>query len=145
LQDVFSQDRWRDLADLYVKTHDTLLSVPATPLLHIALSAGLSALKTPSCHSHNPEDSIPSVSQMSNTVCPICSTELNELARPVPYALHTTSHVDPETVMLPNDRVYGLRRLKEFGHKAGVPSGRVKCLTTGEVYHDDDLKKVFIL
>uniref|UniRef100_A0A8H7K342 CTLH domain-containing protein n=1 Tax=Bionectria ochroleuca TaxID=29856 RepID=A0A8H7K342_BIOOC len=42
--------RWTELADLFTTTHNQLLSLPSVPLLHIALSSGLSALKTPACH-----------------------------------------------------------------------------------------------
>ncbi len=47
-QDLYSESRWDELAKLFVETHNSLLSLPSAPLLHIALSAGLSALKTPS-------------------------------------------------------------------------------------------------
>ncbi|KAJ9623694.1 GID complex subunit containing RING finger motif [Taxawa tesnikishii (nom. ined.)] len=48
---MYAPSRWDFLADLFVKTHHEIFSLPPKPLLHIALSAGLSALKTPSCHS----------------------------------------------------------------------------------------------
>lgn len=124
------------------------------PLLHIALSAGLSALKTPSCHSSHPLStpsptsiSPTSASSLTTTVCPICSTELNDLARNVPYAHHTTSHVESDLVLLPNGCVYGLQRLEEYSRKAGVEKGWVRDLRGGgggELYKVEDLKKVYI-
>jgi macrophage erythroblast attacher len=143
---LYSQDRWKDIAELFMLTHNNLLSLPSVPLLHIALSAGLSALKTPSCHSsHVSSSGSPaSTSSMSSSVCPICSTELNDLARNVPYALHTKSHVDPDAVLLPNGRVYGKSKLEEYSRKAGLPDGEFKDLRTGEVFSADLIKKVYI-
>src|SRR6266487_3046781 len=92
---MYSHDRWQQLSDLFIRIHHELLSLSSRPLLQIALSAGLSALKTPSCHSayasssSNPHSS-------TTSVCPICSTELNELARPMPYAHHTKSCEESE-------------------------------------------------
>ena len=48
-KDLYSPSRWTHLAKTFVNTHHTLFSIPHGPLLHVALSAGLSALKTPSC------------------------------------------------------------------------------------------------
>lgn len=81
---LYSPSRWETLADLFTQAHNTLLSLPRIPLLHMALSSGLSALKTPACHSSHPASAAaPSHStslSLATSVCPICSTELNELA-----------------------------------------------------------------
>ncbi|KAI0388999.1 CTLH/CRA C-terminal to lish motif domain-containing protein [Xylariaceae sp. FL0594] len=140
--------RWEMLADLFTRTHNTLLSLPSIPVLHIALASGLSALKTPACHSIHPDSAAApshhtSLSLAMN-VCPICSTELNELARSVPHALHTISHVEPDLLLLPNGRAYSKARLQEYAKKAGLLDGQVKDLRTGEVYGEERLRKVFI-
>ncbi|KAJ5888904.1 hypothetical protein N7495_008945 [Penicillium taxi] len=142
---LFSVDRWNSLADLFIRTHHELLSLPSQPLLHIALSAGLSALKTPLCHSAYTSSS--SNSQSTTTsVCPICSTELNELARKMPYAHHSKSYVENDPIVLPNGRVYGKARLLEISKNLGsVDPGRVKDPTTGEVFSEGDMKKVYIM
>lgn len=144
--DLYSPTRWSQLADLFVKTHNSLLALPRAPLLHVALSSGLSALKTPACHgSHATSSSQPSHSaSLTSSVCPICSTELNELARNVPYAHHSKSHVEHDLMLLPNSRVYGMARLEEYAAKTNLPSGLVKDLVTGDVYPVEELKKVFI-
>lgn len=147
IQELFSQSRWNDLANIFTQTHYALLALPSVPLLHIALSAGLSALKNPSCHSaHLSSSATPSASaSITTSVCPICSTELNELARKVPYANHTVSHVEPDAVVLPNNRVYGLKSLEEYSLKSGLHvEGKVKDLTTGEVFSLTEVKKIFI-
>ena len=125
---LFSASRWPHLAHLFVETHHTLLSLPVQPLLHVALSAGLSALKTPACHSqYNPaSSSTPGHARIAATtsLCPICSMELNDLARNVPYAHHTTSSVEPDPVVLPNDRIYGRGEVGRTTKKAGNGRGR---------------------
>lgn len=146
--ELYSQSRWGTLSTLFMQTHNNLLSLPSVPLLHIALSAGLSALKTPSCHSsHNTVStsiSPTSSSSLTTSVCPICSTELNDLARNVPYAHHTKSHVESDLVLLPNGCVYGLQRLEEYSRKAGLDPGLVKDLRNGEVFEVERVKKVYI-
>ncbi|PQE32069.1 negative regulation of gluconeogenesis protein [Rutstroemia sp. NJR-2017a WRK4] len=143
--ELYSPKRWEDLAKLFTETHNNLLGLPSIPLLHIALSAGLSALKTPTCHSsHISSISPTSCSSLTTSVCPICSTELNDLARNVPYAHHTKSHVESDLVLLPNQYVYGLERLVEHSRKAGLEDGCIKDLRTGEVFSREDCKKVYI-
>ncbi|KAJ5293347.1 uncharacterized protein N7443_009300 [Penicillium atrosanguineum] len=142
---LFSPDRWKYLSDLFVQTHHELLSLPSQPLLHIALSAGLSALKTPLCHSAYTSSSSNSQST-STSVCPICSTELNELARKMPYAHHSKSYVEGDAIVLPNGRVYGKSRLLEISKNVGsVETGHVKDPTTGEVFNENEMKKVYIM
>lgn len=148
--DLYSDDRWRVLADLFTTTHNNLLSLPSIPLLHVALSSGLSALKTPACHStHHPASTAAPPSHatslsLATSVCPICSTELNELARNVPYAFHSKSHVEHDLLLLPNNRAYGKARLEDYARKAGLPETQVKDLRTGEVFGVDKLEKVYI-
>ncbi|KUI60127.1 Protein FYV10 [Cytospora mali] len=145
-QAMYDPSRWARLADLFTEKHNALLGLPSFPLLHIALQSGLSALKTPACHSsHASSSSTPSHhTSLTSSVCPICSTELNELARNVPYAHHTQSHVEPDLLLLPNGRVYGQQKLEGYARKAGLPAGKVKDLRTGEVYSAEKLKKVYI-
>ena len=140
---MYSETRWDDLAKLFVNTHHELFSLPARPLLHIALSAGLSALKTPSCHSKH-ASSTANASSTTTSVCPICSTELNDLARNLPYAHHTKSYVESDPVVLPNGRVYGRDRLLEMSAKVGLDAGQVKDPTTSVIYPASEVRKVYI-
>jgi macrophage erythroblast attacher len=149
-QRLYSENRWNDLAELFVKTHSSLYSLPTRPLLHIALSAGLSALKTPTCHAphlvthSNSADKSERSGSSALNVCPICSTELKYLARGLPYAHHTKSHVDPDAMVLPNNRVYGRERLFSLATNIGVPAGKVRDPVTGETFDETTLRKVFI-
>jgi macrophage erythroblast attacher len=183
---LFSPDRWAILADAFLETHHALFSLPSRPLLHIALTAGLSALKTPACHSRfvspssglggmaspahgldrsdvdadsdgemgSAEDgqdsdtmvTIPSaVASLSTPVCPICSTELNRLARNVPYAHHTKSNVENDPVVLPNGRIYGRERLEKLNEKLGTPEGLVRDpVEPDRVFEWSQVEKVYI-
>lgn len=81
-------------------------------------------------------------------MCPICSTELNELARNVPYAHHTKSIVENDPVVLPNGRIYGSDRLKAFNKKVGTEAGWVKDPVgglNGDAWRDSEVRKVYIL
>jgi macrophage erythroblast attacher len=94
--------------------------------------------------------------------------ELNDLARNVPYAHHTTSSVESDPVVLPNGRIYGREKLEELQRKlvmAGVggvsesgtgegvnahelqigKEGQVRDPTTGETFSWDQVKKVYIM
>jgi len=161
---LFAPSRWHYLSNLFIETHHTLLALPVQPLLHVALSAGLSALKTPACHSaYNPaSSSTPGHARIATntSLCPICSMELNDLARNVPYAHHTTSSVEPDPVVLPNGRIYGRERLEELQRKlamAGLSGdvgindlqigkeGEVRDPTTGESFTWDEVRKVYIM
>ncbi|EWY86950.1 hypothetical protein FOYG_11274 [Fusarium oxysporum NRRL 32931] len=153
--DLYKPSRWADLANLFTTTHNQLLALPAVPLLHVALSSGLSALKTPACHTdpmhssdspsaQSTSDIAAAASTLGHGVCPICSTELNELARNVPYAHHTQSHVEHDLRLLPNGSVYGRDRLEIQARKNNLPSDQVKDLRTGDIFPVELLKKVYI-
>ncbi|CAO2649284.1 Nn.00g066690.m01.CDS01 [Neocucurbitaria sp. VM-36] len=144
---LYSPSRWNQLATLFLSTHHNLYSLPPRPLLHIALSAGLSALKTPACHSAYTSSSA-NASSSSTTVCPICSTELNELARNVPYAHHTKSIVENDPVVLPNGRIYGSERLRLFNEKVGTEKGWVRdpiSGVVGEKWMESEVRKVYVM
>ena len=80
-------------------------------------------------------------------VCPICSTELNELARNVPYAHHTKSYMEEDPVVLPNGRVFGRERLERLNEKVGTRGGMVRDPTEGaegKEWKWEEVGKVFI-
>ncbi|KAF1935802.1 protein FYV10 [Clathrospora elynae] len=144
---LYSPLRWTYLADIFISTHHNLYSLPSRPLLHIALSAGLSALKTPACHSAYTSSSA-NASSSTTSVCPICSTELNELARNVPYAHHTKSIVEDAPVVLPNGRIYGSEKLRMFNEKVGTEAGWIRDPVgglTGEKWKDSEVRKVYVM
>jgi len=145
---LYSRARYSSLAARFIRTHHALFALPAAPLLHIALSAGLSALKTPACHSVHVV-STGGGPTIPAAMCPICAPELNELARHVPYAHHTKSFVEEDAVVLPNGRVFGRQRLRTLNEKLGVPPGRVRdpmMVGSAEAVEWDEsvVKKVYI-
>jgi macrophage erythroblast attacher len=141
---MYTEESWQKLAASFVLAHHTLYNVPAAPLLHIALSAGLSALKTPSCYSNIPRPPINFFSDIPTSLCPICSPELNALARDVPYAQHVRNIVD-DPVALPNGRVYSQANLETWGHKHGVDPGRVRDPLTHDEWDLSALRKVYVM
>lgn len=65
----------------------------------------------------------------------------------MPYAHHTKSHVEQDPVVLPNGRVYGRERLMASSKGTagiGLDDGMVKDPTTGEVFREAEVRKVFI-
>jgi macrophage erythroblast attacher len=144
---MYSPARYIHLRNLFLSTHHVLLSLPTEPLLHIALRAGLSALKTPACHSVN---ALRPSALTGAPVCPICSTELNELAKNVPYAHHTTSSLEDDPVALPTGRVMGRERLRVLNEKIGTKKGLMRDPTNldaeKEGWQDDErnILKVYI-
>ncbi|KAF4589755.1 negative regulation of gluconeogenesis [Ophiocordyceps camponoti-floridani] len=118
--DLYKPSRWLELADLFTTAHNNLLSLP-------------------------PDDaSTASASILGHGVCPICSTELNELARNVPYAHHTQSHVEYDLVLLPDGIVCSSQRLKDQAKKAGLSEDLVKDPRSGEIHPLKDLKRVYV-
>ncbi|KAI9653375.1 MAG: GID complex subunit containing RING finger motif [Alyxoria varia] len=154
----FSPDRWRHLSALFLRNYQQLISLPRQSPLHCALSAGLSALKTPSCHSEHPATWGDRPATYGTSVCPICSEELNYLALKVPYAHHSQSNIETDPVMLPNGRVYGMERLLRFQEmRTGDQSGKqFKVSADGELegwfvdpidkeaYLGREIQKVFV-
>lgn len=67
------------------------------------------------------------------------------MARHMPYAHHTKSSVESDPIVLPNGRVYGRQRLLDMDKKAGfVAPGKVRDPTTGDVFGEKEMKKVYI-
>src|ERR1700761_3503942 len=132
---MYSRTRYDDLATQFLKTHHELFALPAQPLLHIALSAVLSALTTPAYHSLH---ALQPSTLTGAPVCPICSTELNDLARNVPYAHHTKSFMEEDPVVLPNGRVFGRERLRMLNEKLGTRKSKIRDPTdVGAVEWDE--------
>ncbi|KAK9461426.1 CTLH/CRA C-terminal to lish motif domain-containing protein [Lipomyces oligophaga] len=140
-KDLFSLSRWNYLADLFVTTYYSMYGLTKPSLLQITLSAGLSALKTPSCKTG--DQSVKIFAGYKVPLCPICSPELGELAKPLPYAHHVRSFVAPDPVMLPNGRIFGKEALLAAAKKAGLQSGRIIDPSTGDEWDESALHRVF--
>ena len=80
-----------------------------------------------------------------SAACPICSTELNDLARDLPCANHLKSQIDSDLILLPNGIAYSKEKLDDYARKSGLdPDVTVRDLRTGHVYKTDDTTKVYI-
>ncbi len=79
----------------------------------------------------------------SASVCPIWSTRASTpLARNVPYAQHSKSHVENDSVSAAQQP--GLRQgpaRREVRRHGGLAAGQVKDLVTGETYRWEDLRR----
>ena len=117
LQRLYSDQRWCLLTQAFRRAIYTLHSLPHLPLLHYALSAGLTALKLPACITEEPHPSQPShlselpfsssnamlsssdlrsdsPSKVPNPDCPVCDTAcLGVLAHEVPFSHHANSTI----------------------------------------------------
>lgn len=140
------------LANLFTQTHQDLYNIPPISPFEVALSAGLSALKTPTCYNEHDKH----LSRCLSTTCPICSPEFNDLARGVPFAHSVRSHLvdvisgdamDDENVpiVLPSGRVYGARSLQTWNDQNGTPENHVQDPQTGESFPTRSLRKAFVL
>lgn len=160
----YSSARWEMLADMFIKTHHELYSIPETPLLFSALAAGLSALKLPACYRKTPTPTATNGGKLQGNLvggnnfllCPVCEPRLNQIAKEVPFA-HAlrSSIIDPlrgtklggnnEPTVLPNGRVYGSESLSAWNDKAGTPPDRVRDPITGEDFPSSGVRKVYVL
>jgi macrophage erythroblast attacher len=106
--DLFSNARWEQLIAQFRQDNFALNALTAQPLLKMALQAGLSALKTPTCYQM----------ENKNVHCPVCDTNvLGPLADHLPYAHQVNSvsvcrisgaimNEDNPPMVLPNGQVY---------------------------------------
>ncbi|XP_022080728.1 macrophage erythroblast attacher-like [Acanthaster planci] len=142
-KELLDGHRWQQIVDQFREENYKLYQLNITPVLTVSLEAGLAAMKTPHCYSDNNK----------NADCPVCSKNLNELARNLPYAHCAQSrlvcsisgnimneHNPP--MMLPNGYVYGECALKNM---AAVNNGVVTCPKTKEKFTFDQVEKVFIM
>nr|XP_054766274.1 E3 ubiquitin-protein transferase MAEA-like [Lytechinus pictus] len=129
-KELFDDLRWQKLVGQFREENYKLFQFNTTPVLTLTLEAGLAAMKTPQCYTDHAK----------NADCPVCSKNLNELAKSLPFAHCAQSrlvcsmsgqvmneHNPP--MMLPNGYVYGEKI----------------CPKTKKVYSMDELEKVFIM
>ncbi|KAF7729140.1 GID complex subunit containing RING finger motif [Apophysomyces ossiformis] len=142
-KDLYDNGRWFELITQFRADNYALCSLTSHPLLSITLQAGLSALKTPQCYQHDNR----------NVNCPVCdTTTLGKLAEKLPLSHHVNSTIvcrisgkimneDNPPMLLPNGRVYSYSVLHDLALKNG---GEITCPRTGDTFHINDIKKVFI-
>ncbi|XP_072026731.1 E3 ubiquitin-protein transferase MAEA-like [Amphiura filiformis] len=142
-REMLDGNRWQHLVDQFREENYKLYQLNSTPVLTLTLEAGLASMKTPHCYNEITK----------NADCPVCSKNLNELARNLPFAHCAQSrlvcsisgqimneHNPP--MMLPNGFVYGEGSLTVM---AAENDGKVVCPKTKDEYALDQLDKVFIM
>lgn len=167
--ELYSNERWEKLAELFVSTYLNLHGLPARSELIESLMTGLSVLKTHSCTSLSASSRDAALNTIFNSksclnsrdksilhyrhtpkldisrahMCPVCCSELCDLAKGLPYAMHVRSYLDSDPVVLPNGRVCGREKLLSYSHRAGVSEGLVTDPYTGELFPVDELKVIY--
>ncbi|PWN35144.1 uncharacterized protein FA14DRAFT_144797 [Meira miltonrushii] len=147
--DLYDVSRWNALQQKFRAAALQIHSLPPQPLLHIALSAGLSSLKLPACYTDDPSRA------SANDNCPVCDSRgLGVLAKEVPWSHHINSTLvcaisgrimnenDPP-MALPNGRVYSLTALQEMA-MASQDGQTIICPRTMGSFKLNDLRKVYI-
>ncbi|TEB34170.1 macrophage erythroblast attacher isoform 1 [Coprinellus micaceus] len=145
---LYDRSRWDTLIRSFRLAIYNLNSIPTEPLLHLALYAGLTALKLPACYDPTTK----------NVDCPVCDSSgdialgLGKLAEEVPFSHHSNSTIvcritgkimneDNPPMTLPNGQVYSREALEDM---AARNDGEVTCPRTNLVVNFSELKKVFI-
>ncbi|KAF6024506.1 MAEA [Bugula neritina] len=141
--ELFAEERWTDLIDDFRKENFNLHQLTGNCAFLITLQCGLSALKTPQCYK----------SATKNDNCPVCSKQLNELAKgfPISHCSHSklvcsisgdiiSEHNPP--LALPNGHVYGSKALENM---ALENDGKVICPRTSSVFALGQAEKVYLM
>lgn len=147
---LYDASRWDKLVRSFRTAIYNLNTIPTEPLLHLALYAGLVALKLPACYDP----------ATKNVDCPVCESSgpgeapmgLGKLAEEVPFSHHSNSTIvcritgkimngDNPPMAFPNGRVYSREAMEEMATKTGE---YVTCPRTGQTATFSELKKVFV-
>ncbi|KAJ8316899.1 hypothetical protein KUTeg_004803 [Tegillarca granosa] len=144
-RDLLDGSRWQDLVQQFRYENFKLHQLNQSSVFTVTLQAGLSALKTPLCYKPDHDS--------KNPDCPVCSRHLNELGKSLPFAHCANSklicaisgqplneHNPP--MVLPNGHVYGYNSLLD---QATMNDGRVVCPRTRDIFHLDDVEKVYVM
>jgi len=137
----FSFDRWTHLQVMCRSDILRLHQLGDVSTFESTLEAGLSALKTHQCFHEN----------CRSEACPVCSTQLNSIAKRLPFAACTQSRLvcsasgdemneNNPPVMLPNGNVYGKRAIDLLTH-----NGYVTCPRTQDRFKKEKFKRVFVM
>eukprot|EP00041_Stephanoeca_diplocostata_P038482 m.1519052 g.1519052 ORF g.1519052 m.1519052 type:complete len:387 (+) comp25223_c0_seq3:165-1325(+) len=142
-KEYFDENRWETLVQQFRRNNFALHSLSGQSVLEVTLQAGLSSLKNSACL--EPDE--------KNADCPVCSTNMNALAQPLPFAHHTNSRLvchmsgaimdeDNPPMMLPNGFVYSRDALVDMSKARG---GVVTCPRSHKTYAFSDVVRVYIM
>ncbi|KAJ7664299.1 CTLH/CRA C-terminal to lish motif domain-containing protein [Mycena rosella] len=149
---LYDISRWTALVQSFRQAIYSLNTLPAEPLLHLSLYAGLASLKLPACYSHS----------MKNVDCPVCDGEagsgsqglgLGKLAEEVPFSHHVNSTIvcsitgkimdaDNMPLAFPDTGyVYSREAMEEMALRN---NGMVTCPRSRATCQLSDLRRVYI-
>lgn len=139
---LFDAKAWEALAEAFQKEQLSVLAVPSTPPLLLAIGAGLTALKTPACF-HG---------EASSRECPVCNPPFKALAQSLPAAQRSQSSLvcrlsglpmneDNPPLVLPSGYVYSQQALLALAADNGV----LQDPQTREAVRVDQLRKAFFM
>ncbi|KAF8348744.1 macrophage erythroblast attacher isoform 1 [Amanita rubescens] len=148
---LYDPSRWNSLVQSFRLTAYSLNTLPTESMLHLALYAGLAALRLPTCFDPSTK----------NVDCPVCDSDakdssahrgLGKLAEEVPQSHHANSTIvcritgkimdeDNMPMVLPNGQVYSREALEEI---AARNNGIITCPKTGTKCEFSTLRKVFV-
>lgn len=170
---LLSNESWQGLSQCFTEDYTKVFGIPQTYPLLVYLSAGLSSLKTKSCYC-NKENTIfrgfeaPELPHRLDSSslrdlalrgpnqyykilkkinqCPVCSPELFELSRNLPFAQLITS-IFNNPFKLPNGNIYPFDKLLNPPDKLEsdvfVRNGKVRDPLTQEIFFIDDCVRVY--
>lgn len=171
-ENLLSDERWDSLIQCFVTDFTKIYGTSANDSLKIYLSAGLASLKTKSCYCdyentifrpeegfvksalhesvlQDPKYRVPSqyyriLKKINN--CPVCSPELNDIGRNLPYAqLITNIFNDP--YLLPNGNIYSYDKLLSINNVTDEDAlsrkGKIQDPLTKQVCLIEDCVRVY--
>lgn len=163
---VFSKQRWESLSQCFLDNFTTMYGIPKNYPLFIYLSAGLASLKTKSCYSNHANSAFDMDISSDQSIidrnyylargpnnyykllqevneCPVCSPELYQLSKNLPYAQLITS-VFNEPYILPNGNIYSFEKLKKLAAAESLlNTGQIRDPLTLEKFHIDQCNRVY--
>ena len=113
--DLFDDNRWTQLQDLFKKEMMAVYSLTTADPLMISLMSGLASIKTPLCDRKDTK----------NDDCPTCQPMFNQLVKDLPYSHRahsslvcriTSKMIDEHNpaVCLPNGQVYSAQGIQSI-------------------------------
>lgn len=161
---LLSNERWENLGRCFVENFTQLYGISQNFPLFVYLLAGMASLKTKSCYCNHSNsifhDNVPKSRSMADSEslqyrgpnhyydllgkinhCPVCSPELFQLARSLPYA-DLITNIFSSPFMLPNGNIYPLKKLADGGF-SGQMVRQVRDPLTGQQYDVEECHRVY--
>lgn len=135
LQSLLSDNKWVELSEYFIMNFKLIYGINQIQPFKTFLNIGGSVLKTRSCNnpSHNYDKSVfqqfigtnmVSFEKFYNNIeCPVCSVELSNILKPLPYSLQTKSTLFDDPILLHQKYVHSFKSLFMFNRSIFLPIG----------------------